>query len=332
MRFAIIACALVFAGCSSSSEVTSTDTGTSPTDTATTDTVTSGCSATDFGGPCNPLCATDTGCSDDELCTLNGTVTQCVAAGTQTLGKGCNAETTCAAGACVTAEIGGSKCRAFCSTDADCDAADQCNPLEGVDGIGACTPRPAACSVYDQNCEDAAKACYLDGCLDPGEVALGDECNATTRCVKGLVCSDGALDTMRCHEVCNPNTGGPDPKCHLKCPGDFATLIDADGKSTGVGVCQQDDMEDDCDLLGQNCDATQACYWTGNGPRCRDAGATPIGTTCSDETECVKGAVCWPIGTKCRAVCTPGAGLHPECEDSTTKCPALTQNAGYCDE
>jgi len=322
------------AGCSSSSggggESAATDTAGS--DTGATDTASGACTAKDLGGACNPLCASDIGCGEGQICTLNGQMTQCVTPGTQPVGKGCNEETTCAEGACVTAEVGGSKCRSFCKTDADCSAETQCGTLEGVENLGVCIPRPEGCSVFAQDCEDAAMACYADGCFTAGTGKLGEECSGMARCEKGLVCSEGGGSKMLCHEACNPNTGGPEPKCHLKCPGNFATLIDQDGKSLGVGVCQQDDMEDDCDLAAQNCPMGQACYWTNNKPRCRDAGTTAIGTMCSSDTECVKGAICWPVGTKCKAICNPADPLHDECEDSTTQCPQITANAGYCDE
>jgi hypothetical protein len=87
--------------------------------------------------------------------------------------------------------------------------------------------------------------------------------------------------------------------------------------------------------LSQDCAQGEACVLTGQGPRCRNAGSVAVGEDCSEVGECVKGAVCWPQGTQCKAICNPDEGTHPECEDRFgTPCaqffPGL--KGGFCDE
>jgi hypothetical protein len=283
---------------------------------------------------CNPMCPGDGACQDGNICALkaDGSVA-CVATtdATQDLGFGCNSETHCAQGGCVTVPNKGLKCQSFCTSLADCPSGEACTLSATVDGVALklCEPeaQAGACDVFTQDCPTGL-ACYLHGCLPPGTAAIGDECQVTDEsndCKPGLVCVSD-----KCHEVCNPKSGGAEPKCTKKCPNTTASIVGNDD----VGICSQDDGEPDCNLLTQDCPAGEACYETAQGPRCRDEGTTAAGDSCGESEECVKGTVCYPPNTKCRPICKPSDTTHPECEDMFSPCSNLPASggAGYCDE
>ena len=330
---AILLCGMVWACGGSGGDGTSpsTDTGSTP------DTGPAYCPYSNHHSaqPCNPLCPDSNRCEDGGSCVVLSTgLLGCVGTDdldyTQALGKGCNDETLCKEGLCVELDEDGRKCRPFCVGDVDCSDGGTCGVEVSVGSLtfGACIPPPPSCSVFEQDCADPGDGCVLAQggtvCMDAGTNAYNTACDAPNDCVKGLICVSD-----KCHTPCNPKTGGADPKCHLLCPGTQAEVTD------DVGVCALPDDEDPCDLLSQDCPLGEACTLTGQGPRCRNAGTTAVGMDCTEEDECVKGAICWPQGTSCKAICNPDEGIHPECEDRfAAQCPIIFQNmkGGYCDE
>ena len=280
--------------------------------------------------PCNPLCPDSSGCAAGESCTVGPAgFLGCVSDG-QSLGMGCNDETLCKEGLCLELEVDGKKCRPFCVGDVDCPDGGLCGAEMSVGSLtfGLCTPPPPSCNVFEQDCVGQGMACVLgDGdtiCMEAGQKTVNEACDAVNDCIAGLICVSD-----KCHEPCNPKTGGPEPKCHLKCPGSTGEVTDE------VAVCSLPDDEPSCDLLSQDCEQGEACVLTGQGPRCRNAGSVAVGEDCSEEGECVKGAVCWPQGTQCKAICNPDEKTHAECENRFgTPCaqffPGL--KGGFCDE
>jgi hypothetical protein len=271
----------------------------------------------------------ESGCADAQICTLNGTQLVCMAPGTQKLNLGCNDETLCAQGLCVIADgenIG--KCRLLCVEDSDCEDPDYAclvtySYANGT--VGACDIKPPACNVFEQDC-GAGMGCYLDGCLEAGEGAKGSECSAPNECKPGLLCV-----SSKCNEICNPKTGGPDPKCHLKCPGTQASIQGEDD----VGICSEGEDKVPCDLLLQDCEkAYEACYFSYDGPGCDSNGSNALGSSCEQDNDCVPGTVCY--ASQCMRICKPsvgGQGPHLECDDEFAKCSKLPgTSAGYCDE
>ena len=277
---------------------------------------------------CNPLCADeDSRCDGGAACTLTSAGFQCAKAdAAQKLGDTCNEFNTCVEGGCVEIpDTLGSHCAPFCKVDADCSSEQSCTlqiAVEGVATVNVCIDRPSACSVFAQDCAEG-EACYLvnagEGCLAAGTVAVGEDCANVGDCAKGALCI-----SEKCHTMCNPKTGGADPKCKFVCALGESAIEGVDH----IGLCQLEDTEPACNLLSQNCDAGQACYYTGSGPRCRPEGTLPLGSSCNGPGECSKGAVCWP--KTCRAICNPTDALHPECENQTDACSNLA-GAGYCE-
>jgi hypothetical protein len=283
------------------------------------------------GASCDPLCD-QSGCAEGQICTLNGANLVCMAPGTKEYGSACSmdANYACAEGLCVIAEgesIG--KCRRFCMDDSDCDDPDYAclvSYKRGADDtVSACDLKPPPCSVFEQDCE-AGMGCYLSGCLEAGEGNVEDACSAPNECKPGLLCI-----SSKCHEVCNPKTGGPDPKCKFKCPLTMASITGEDD----VGVCSLSDDKPSCNLLAQNCEKEyEACYFSYDGPFCDTKGSTPVGEACVQENDCEEGSACF--ASSCKTICTPsagGQGPHPECVDQYAKCPNLPgTSSGYCDE
>jgi len=330
------AVAALLLGCSSGGDGSGTATGNDAVTTSgegTTGTGSACLNPEQFADePCHPLCPDESGCLEGQNCTFAPAGGFACLAGTQDLGMGCNDETFCAEGACVDIPEKGRRCVEFCVEDADCsDPETSCSLIVEYGGgqtIQVCAPKPPGCSVFSQNCEAAGQACYLAGetvCLAAGDKGLNQACTTPNDCVAGLVCVSD-----KCHEPCNPKTGGPDPKCHLKCPAETGTLDGVDD----VAVCSLPDDEQPCDLLGQSdCPPGEACYFTGNGPRCRPEGSGETSAPCTQDEDCKKGGVCWPAGSTCKAVCDPTQGFHEECSNPVSPCSGLPGTAaGFCDE
>ncbi len=286
---------------------------------------------------CNPLCPEDRGgCDEGFSCTFVGAGFGCVQIPTgegeaADLWKGCNDEKPCKQGGCIDVPELGKKCSPFCKEDADCGAEYQCSvelSYGGTAPILMCAPRPAACSVYKQDCPEG-EGCYLaggTGCYEVGEAKKGDDCSEVNSCLKGLLCVSD-----RCHEVCNPKTNGPDPKCHLFCPTGGAIQGVPD-----IGVCPLPDNEPACNIMGDNsdCPAGQICYYVAyTGGRCRKPGSGAVSSKCDDEEDCAEGLACFPSGTNCKAMCNPAEAMHNECSNVGVPCSPLPGSAaGFCDE
>ncbi len=286
---------------------------------------------------CNPLCPDESGCVDGQSCTFEGSGFGCIDIPTgegeaADLWKGCNDSKPCKHGGCVDVpDLGNNKCAPFCKEDADCGAGYSC-VLEvsygGTAPIFMCAPKPAACSVYEQNCEEEGTACYLagdTGCMEAGEAKKGDDCDTPNACLPGLICVSD-----RCHEVCNPKTNGPDPKCHLYCQ--FSGIQGLDD----IAICSLPDNEPACTILGDSsdCENGELCYYIPyTGGRCRKPGSGAATSKCDAAEDCKPGLACFPSATSCKPMCDPADGLHDECSSPGVPCSPLPgSNAGFCDQ
>ena len=325
--------AVMLTSCSSSgggtgsSQTDSTD-GTDGTDSSDGSAV---CANADYfaGATCDPTCE-ESGCSDGQICTVGNSGPVCAKPGTQVIGKGCNDSTPCAEGLCLQDGLG-STCFAACVNDIDCPAGFSCSIIvsDTSPEIRACAEKGAACDIFTQECpaadDGSAQGCYLAGvgpeCAPAGTLGEGDDCDEANECKPGLLCISD-----RCHVACNPKTNGPDPKCTFSCS---LGSVGIQG-SNDVAVCDLVDDDPSCNLLQQNCDAGKACYVTGQGAKCKDAGTTPVGSDCTGPGDCVPNSVCQ--AGKCRQLCDPADALHEECESNLAQCSSVGQGAGYCDE
>ncbi len=283
------------------------------------------------GLPCNPLCGASASpagqyCGVDKA----GKVGH-VPVGEQKLGFGCNDISPCAAGGCVEVPGKGRKCQPFCAQDADCEAGQKCALSLSASSVTLtlCGPNATTkvCDIFKQDCADGL-ACTLNGskesCLKPGPKKKGEACDGTSFCEKGLVCVSD-----KCHEVCNPHTSGPDPKCTNVCPDRTGNL---DGNDD-VAVCSEKSDKPKCTLLtGKECASGEGCYVTSSsdGPRCETAGTAAPGKPCTSDTDCAAGATC--VGNACRKLCDPLQQVEKGCSDITIPCTPLGWGAGYCDE
>jgi hypothetical protein len=153
------------------------------------------------------------------------------------------------------------------------------------------------CDIYAQDC-GAGLACYdyeAPVCIPEGFGQIGDGCEQTYDCAKGLDCSFGNSGSS-CAPYCDPmNTSSP-LACDTLCPGAFAevfdTAYDMNGELTFPvvgGVCAGGSGTGACNPLNQ-----EECG-PGNGCFGREA------TTCQPAGDLTLGATCFPLGIVCEA-------------------------------
>ncbi|MEC8022504.1 MAG: hypothetical protein VX223_01130 [Myxococcota bacterium] len=330
-NFLMVLATMLLLGCSSDSESRSSGTATDSVDNVDAVDGVQECTNTSYfsGAVCDPTCE-NSGCADGQVCGLSNGGLVCTAPGTQPIGKGCNESTACADGFCLQDGLG-STCFSACVGDGDCPANYTCSIVvaDTSPELRACAEKGAACSVLTQECSPAedgtVQGCYLAGagpeCAVAGTLEEGAACEDGNACKPGLLCISD-----RCHVACNPNTSGPNPKCDFTCA---LGAVGIEGE-TSIAICDLVDEDPDCNLLQQNCAAGQACYVTGQGAKCKDAGTKSVGSACVGPGDCVPNTVCQ--AGQCRTLCNPSDALHEECESELAQCSSVGQGAGYCDE
>ena len=258
-------------------------------------------------GLCSPLCVP--ACDVNEVCTLSGKLTQCVAAqcGVEDgcpAGTQCDAKNKCAAliipDPCI-----GSRCSGGCLVHDDkahcsyktllecsaspCSGKEACTQYNGVYLCkDVCTSKNEACSLNEvcathpnngermcvsvlESCDAKQHCRFGSTCATEGVcVATGDDC-------KALNCRDGSLCT-------------------------------ADSKDVYVGRCLASKCSSNCDL-GFYCDGG-LCAEMDDDWECdkaEDGLCTPYTpcTDCADNEECENG--------ECVPVCTPACAAHQTC-------------------
>jgi len=172
-------------------------------------------------------------CAESEVCTLLGGQTVCLPAGAAQIGESCLTEQCVKGTLCAKlADQAEPQCFLPCDTEeAICS-----NPDEVCTGIddqrfGICQKTTAACSPIagaDNACP-AGQICSLQRtdpvCMAPGNVAIGEACDADQACVGPAPGDNGAVcarllgeDSAQCYESCdlsfpactNPGTGCSD--------------------------------------------------------------------------------------------------------------------------
>jgi len=249
------------------------------------------------------------------------------------------------------------RCERYCDyTPATCASPSSCTDL-GLGSYGYCAPSPERdCNVLQQNCHDSTQGCYpgTNGsavCLKAGTSGEGAACSAVTDCAKGLVCSSDTWGNDYCAKICN--TTGGNPRC--------TNLTDmCQDQGTGYGICQTCPQEAICGTgasticcsngwicdaasgtcvapvicnpVKQDCiDPSQACYFDYNisGYECKKAGLGATGTSCSDDTQCVRGDGCLgPNWNSCAPYCDVSAPVGA-CPAGMT-CQDLGDGNGGC--
>jgi hypothetical protein len=193
------------------------------------------------------------------------------------------------------------------------------------------------CEVYAQDC-GAGFACYdyeAPICMPEGFGQIGDVCEDSYDCAKGLDCSVSSTG-LSCAPYCDPLDATSAVACSSLCPGAFAevidTVIDTNGEYSFPvvgGVCLGGSGTGACDPLDQ-----AACA-PGNGCFGREA------TTCQPEGDLTLGETCFPLGVVCEAGTTcigiegEDAYCQPYCDPAgagpdacATLCPGGAWNYG----
>jgi hypothetical protein len=297
------------------------------------------------GATCNPYpdCP-GTGCASGQICTVVAEGAkrrvQCAEPGTVALGGTCDleGELTCSDGVCVE-----SQCRAFCVGIEHCPNNASCAGMSGVPG------KPTVCGATQADCDplDAdgscpnGFACYLqssgltDCMVTQGGGQQGNACEAANGCAPGFTCTVSPDE----QQICAQTVAAPEGQCE-GCPAETQckTLTDTVGACVpvpeggdGGGTTGGPDPIP-CDLLDQDCESSaQGCYPTNEGDQCLIKGNDAIGSECGNVNDCIPGATCF--ASRCKAICDPTNGLHPECETGpAAQCVPLSGDAGYCDE
>jgi hypothetical protein len=303
--------------------------------------------STDPQGTCNnqgqATCGTDGVCDGRGACRMYAAGTQCLApscpAGASTLtqartcdGVGhCQAPTTIA---CAPFKCNGtSACNAACTTDADCQAPDICDPKTNLCG---------------------------------NKKRLGQACASTDDCLTGNTCVDGVCCTTSSCPLCqscavtgfagacaNVPAGTPEPKsgCLANPP------CGNTGNCNGGGACQQSSVSASCGIASCTGSAyTPVSHCTGSGT-CAVAPTTSCSpyvcgggackTVCTTDIDCVAPFTCQGSGStqSCALkpngpVCTSGDQcISGNCIDGvccgSSSCPScqacnVAGNAGTC--
>ncbi|MGC4116003.1 MAG: hypothetical protein QM765_15740 [Myxococcales bacterium] len=105
----------------------------------------------------------------------------------------------------------GTVCHQYCNSTTICPETapqPQMCMTPGTGPVGYCL-QVEACSLYTQDCANAAKACYpvssgTGGCVDKGTKALGATCSRHEECLPGLICPPDST-SMVCRTVCDPS-------------------------------------------------------------------------------------------------------------------------------
>lgn len=154
------------------------------------------------------------------------------------------------------------------------------------------------CNVYAQDC-GAGLACYdyeAPICMPEGLGQIGDACEYTYDCSRGLDCSIGGSTGYSCAPYCDPMDAASPVACDTLCPGAFAevfdTVYDANGELAFPivgGVCAGGAGTGACNPLNQEeCGAGNGCFG-------REA------TTCQPAGDLTLGETCYPLGVVCEA-------------------------------
>ncbi len=197
-------------------------------------------------------CTGNKSCAQNQICTVQGCETQCMA------DTDCPQGDVCKSGLCTSPTQNTTTNPLVCTTNADCVAGDVC---VGTGAWAQCVPQSNACS-YSSQCP-SGDVCADGECL--GDCSQGQACAAGTACVKGVCeptasqcttsaqCSGGLVCAQgECVAQCNPQT------TPTTCPtGDYCEQI---GSNPTVGACVPNTAPNpDCGGTGQMCLSNQTC-------------------------------------------------------------------------
>ncbi len=298
------------------------------------------------GASCNPYpeCP-GTGCPVGQICTVTMANeinrVECADPGDVPLGGTCDYEAgqRCAEGVCHE-----NQCRAFCVGIEHCPNNASCGTMSGVPGKPTvCGKAQADCDPLDaENSCGPGLACYLHpsgltDCLPTqGGGNQGDACECVNCCSPGFTCYKVGEN-----QACSQNVAVTDGNSCGQCPAEreckiLTETVGACAPVQGGGDGGGTDGGPDpipCNVLEQDCEgAAQGCYPTNQGDQCLVKGNKANGADCNNVNDCQIGSTCF--ASKCRPICDPANGLHPECETGAeAQCPPLSNSAGgYCDE
>jgi hypothetical protein len=189
--------------------------------------------------------------------------------------------------------------------------------------------RKTQCDVLLQDC-DPGLACYdadLSVCLPEGDAELGEPCEQSRDCAKGLECSSTGAMSL-CAPYCDPNDTNSPLACETLCPGASVEVWSASPMGVVGAYCMPGSGSGTCDPLAQTCGDGFGCYGR-ESATCQSAGTIAAGDTCVP-----MGAVCVP-GTECIGFQGEDAYCQPYCDPAgsaanacTTLCPAGAWNYG----
>lgn len=237
------------------------------------------------GDTCDP--ARNCGCPAGEQCQprLSGP-SACRPIGTVRGGGLCQSDGDCALG--LGCWIG--VCRPICDLDADCGMGGRCRPGSGIPGY-----------------------CYMPcGRIDDAPCAAGSQCAP-------LRIGDAAAVENICLVVSDPCPFTNDGTCD-----EVGAGLGLCASGTDAADCCRGGQPRQCDLFTQcGCPRNEGCFLGAVSGRtvqttCAPAGTKPVGTPCTLEGECVRGAIC--AGSLCKRVCkTDGdCGANQYCAPVST--------------
>ena len=169
------------------------------------------------GVECDP---TQDPCANDEVCSLRGGKTVCIAAGGGQLGDTC-ARNPCSKGLICVDLVGGAPptCNLPCDLEAGvCPGrAEICTALNGFD-FGICQLMNVQCDPLAGDCTSSRQCSFVGSalrCVEPGAAQIGDDC-AAAACAVGGVCVPLVGESPRCFEPCDlqiPSCSNPSTEC-----------------------------------------------------------------------------------------------------------------------
>ncbi len=261
---------------------------------------TSGCLHSPIAG-CNPPCATDEECADDNKCTIEGCQNNfCLQAVIECNdGNICTADSCNPASGCVHEQL--SPCPA-CQFAYECDDLDPCSLDSCVVGICVVDSNPQCQPCEDATCNDG-NPCTYDSCVDgycthdsaplEGETCNdGDPCTSDDRCVAGSCLGalpTNCVDDDPCtQDLCLPQSGcthPPSAQCMPSCAEDSDC---ADANECTLDIC----VVGVCVYKNKTCHDQNPCTDDLCIPETGDCNFVPSPGTCNDGNLCTVNDQC----------------------------------------
>ena len=207
---------------------------------------------------------------------------------------------------------------ANCSCTApDPDAGDVSEPDTAPVDTGpdlSCNGKPAPagadCNPYCQiGCSDEEQCTFTGssiGCDGVGEAGIGETCNNSIDCQKGMACFSLNSDPVSvCRQFCQGDSDCPaDRKCTQSVTFDNGAF---EAKFCGDPVIG-------CNAFESTCGDGQGCYYGNGTTKCMPAGTKEKDALCTGANDCKSGLHCL---VTCREACSTNADNadQPKCKD-----------------